>query len=524
MTNNLNLMTIDSFFSSSDPILDLEMVSLIDSFSGETVNFRKQNTPVPENGKYLYRIKINNNSTTSYYRRVVSNSISIKIADVYGDGLTDDSGEIQRLIDEMEAGQVLELDNRRYMLYQPLQINKTIKITGSSTKRKDGYPPFLITNNNHGIVINAYKTLVNGNEVTINASGTVLEGFGIYNTTLYTTTPNNFTGIKVNGTSDVHAYDIILKDLTINGYQTGLEVIALWSSQIQTVKIGNCQVGIHVKENSVNNEISNNTTISIDIIIENPITGEKELIDIPGSKGILFDGDTTQEGWRIIDTLIFNVYQGIYAEKTSHVNVLNSMIDFCRHIGIVIAEKSYNWNINSNYIALSHPGYGVYLANNDPNTAPIRGNKIIDNDILIYDHAQPDNISIGINIVGEGSLYDDVRGNSVKNFKVYDIRAKSGLKTTITHNKCLSEINPNIIGNCITNDNLGTVYYQNLNDSLHLGKVRITYADHYPSASSSEWKRGDIILNTSPSVDAPIGWVNTTDGQNTWKPFGIINN
>ena len=523
MTNNLNLLTIDAFFSSSDPASDLNIVSLIDPFSGEVANFKKQDLPVPD-GKYLYRIKKNGNGPVSYYKRIITDDISITIADVRGDGMTDDSVEIQKLIDEMEAGQVLKLDNRRYMLYQPLQINKAIKITGSSTKSQLDLPPFLITNNNHGIIINAYKTVINGQEITINASGTVLEGFGIYNATLYTTAPNSFTGIKIIGTPKVHAYDIILKDLAINGYQTGLEANYLWSSQVQTIKIGNCKTGMHIKNNSVNNEISNNTSISIDVKVINQQTGEEELIDIPDSKGIFFDGGTSQEGWRIIDTFIFNVYQGIYAEKTSHVNVLNSMIDFCRHIGIVIGAESHNWNINSNYIALSHPGYGIYLANSVKNSSFTRGNKIIDNDILIYDNAIPDDTSIGVNIMGKESLYDDVRGNSIKNFKVYDIRADSGLKTTITHNKCLSDISPNITGNFITNDNLGTVYYQNLNDSLHLGKVKITYADTFPSVSSPDWKRGDIILNTGPSVNMPIGWVNTTDGTNTWKPFGIINN
>jgi len=502
MSNNLNLLTISQFIGSHDPSLDKEIVILLDEFSGEIVNLKKQDTSVPS-GKYLSFIKANSDGSVAYYKRVVTNDISINIAEVHGDGNTDDSTEIQLLINEMEPGQVLNLENKRYMLYAPLIINKAIKIIGSSTKSREDRPPFLITHNNDGIIINN--------------SGTVLEGFSIYNVSSYTTTPNNFTGIKVNGAENYHIYDILLKNITIIGYKTALEVNYLWSSQIQTLKTSDCQVGILVKGLSVNNEISNNTSISID-----KLTSNNKLADIIGSKGIWFDGTTSKEGWRIIDTFIFNVYEAIYAEKTSHVNVLNSMIDFCRHIGIVLAEDCNNWNINSNYIALSHPGYGISLANNVSGSQFTRGNKIIDNDILIYEHSQQDETSIGINVVGSGSLYDDVRGNSIKNFKVHDIRALEGLKTTISNNKCLSEIETNIVSNFITNDNLGTVYYQNLNDSLHLGKVKITYADAYPTTSSSEWKRGDIILNVGPAVDAPIGWVNTTDGTNTWKPFGII--
>lgn len=491
MTNNLNLLTTEEFFLSSDPNLDKDMVTLIDHYTGDIVNYQKLTGTVSDG--CIYRVKANGIS----YKRMITGDISVRICGATGDGNTDDALKIQTLINEMEAGQVLNLENKRYMILSPLQINKAIKITGSSTRSSTTYPPFIITNNNDGIIVNV--------------SGVVLEGFGIYNATYFTTTPNSFTGIKVNGTSTNHAYDIILRDLLINGYKTALEVNYLWSSQIQTLKTNYCQVGILIKGESVNNEISNNTSLSFEF-------------NTPDSKGIWFYDDTTKEGWRIIDTLIYGAYDGIYAEKTSHVNVMNSMIDFCQHIGIVISDECYNWNINSNYIALGKPGYGLYLANNVENPLMVRGNKIIDNDILSYNTVVDNQISIGINIVGAGSLYDDVRGNSVKNFKVCDIKANEDLKTTISNNKCLSDIEFNIIGNFITNDNLGTVYYQNLNDFLHLGKVKITYADTYPSTSDPKWKRGDIILNVGPSVNGPIGWVNVTDGTNTWKPFGVITN
>ncbi|MBL3546626.1 hypothetical protein [Chryseobacterium sp. KMC2] len=435
MTNNLHVLTINEFIDSQDPNLDKEIVTLIDQYSGELVNFRKQAKPVPANGRYLYRTKINNDESIVYYKRIVTQDISIKIAEVYGDGNTDDSPEIQQLIDEMETGQVLRLDNKRYMLRSPLQINKAIKIKGSSVKSNISFPPFLITNNNDGIILNT--------------SGVVLEGFGIYNIIWHTTSPNTFTGIKVNGIVENHINDIILRDLTIRGYHTALEVNHMCSSQIQTLKTENCKVGIHVKGLSAHNEISGNTSIMIN-----------HHYDIPGSRGIWFEGSFPKEGWRITHTNICNVYEGIYAEKASQINVNHSIIDFCRHTGITIAEGCNNWNINSNYIALSQPGYGIFLANNAQLSALTRGNKIVDNDLFIYEHAENDTTSIGINIIGEGSFYDEVRGNSLRNFKAYDIKADTGLKTTIIHNKCLSEITPNIMGNFVTNDNLGTVCYQ----------------------------------------------------------------
>jgi hypothetical protein len=390
MSNNLNLLTISEFIGTHDPSLDRDIVILLDEFSGETVNFQKQDIPVPD-GKYLSRIKENNDGSIAYYKRVVTNDISIKIAEVHGDGNTDDSIEIQQLVDEMEPGQVLNLENKRYMLYTPIQINKAIKIKSSGTVGIGPDRPYLLTNNTNGIIINK--------------SGVVLEGFAIGNGVPYTITTNAFTGIKIVGTSKEYINDISLKNIFVNGYQTAIEVNYMWTSQIQTLKTLNCQVGILVKGKSVNNEISSNTSLSFDF-------------NTADSKGIWFLGEGTEkEGWRIIDTLIYGAYDAIYAEKTSHVNFMNSMIDFCQHIGIVMLDSCYNWNINNNYIALHKPGYGVYSANNVVNSLMVRGHKIIDNDILIYENSETDVVSIGIDIVGLGSLYDDVRGNSVKTLK-----------------------------------------------------------------------------------------------------------
>ncbi|WP_415327590.1 right-handed parallel beta-helix repeat-containing protein [Chryseobacterium sp. MMS23-Vi53] len=505
MTNNLNLLTISEFIITQDSTLDREIVTLIDDFTGELVNFKNDNT-IPTNGKYLYFTKSNSDNSIAKYRRMITGDVSVRISGAVGDGNTDDYSKIQKLIDEMDAGHILSLDERRYMLYSPLQINKAIKIKGSSTIGNKGYnnilPSYILTLNNNGIIINS--------------SGVVLDGFAIGSGNSYVNEPNTNIGIKVNGTNitEGELSSIIIRDIFINGYETGLEISYMWSSQIQSLKILNCKTGILINGRSVNNEISNNTSISL-----------ADNVKIPNSKGIWFNNDgIVKEGWRIIDTLINNYYDAIYAEKTSHVNIMNSMIDFCHHIGIVLLDDCYNWNINSNYIALDEPGYGLYLANNTVNPLAVRGNKIVDNDILSYNGVIDNEISIGINIVGEGSLYDDVRGNSVKNFKVYDIKANEGLKTTISNNKCLSDVEFNIISNFITNDNLGIVYYQNVNDFFNLGKIKVSYAASYPTTSSSEWRRGDIILNTEPSVTNPIGWVNTTDGINTWKPFGVINN
>ncbi|GAB0157633.1 hypothetical protein CHRYSEOSP005_29120 [Chryseobacterium sp. Alg-005] len=44
MTNNLNLLTTEQFFGSSDPTLDKEIVTLIDEFTMEVVNYIQTTT------------------------------------------------------------------------------------------------------------------------------------------------------------------------------------------------------------------------------------------------------------------------------------------------------------------------------------------------------------------------------------------------------------------------------------------------------------------------------------------------
>lgn len=50
---------------------------------------------------------------------------------------------------------------------------------------------------------------------------------------------------------------------------------------------------------------------------------------------------------------------------------------------------------------------------------------------------------------------------------------------------------------------------------------RLIMDDHAPTVGT--WQRGDIVLNLSPTVGGPVGWVCTTAGTpGTWKQFGLI--
>lgn len=108
MTNNLNLLTTDEFFSSMDSNLDMDLVTLIDIYTGESVNYLKvtfwlDGTAISTNETRLldgviYRKKL----TGSYYAREVilqGASINIKWFGAQGNGNVDNAVVFNRISD-----------------------------------------------------------------------------------------------------------------------------------------------------------------------------------------------------------------------------------------------------------------------------------------------------------------------------------------------------------------------------------------------------------------------------------------
>ncbi len=487
------MILTEDFFAPNSSYPDFEIAELVDSFTLEYIIYQKVDVQYQNDG-FIFRKKGNLN-----YKRCFTGEISAKISGVVGDGNSDDYAKLQKLINELEDGQILNLENKRYLVSQPLVINKSIIIKGGGV--------FIDTNP----IINTKTCILSKdcNALEVRASGTILKDFMISKVDGYKPNTND-VGLKIYPNNNNSIEKITIDNVSVNGFNTCVELTSIWDSQIKSLKIREGKFGIVIKGKSVNNEISNNTSIDLDSIFDD-------------TRGIWFAGDVEKEGWRIIDSMIYGAKIGIYAEKTSHVSFLNSMIDFCKNIGIALLDGCYNWNITGNYIALTggQDAYSIYSNNSVFSLDFVRGNKFIDNDLTVYNASSIYTLK-GIYIAGSASLYDEVRGNSFQHFTYIDIEAAPNLKTAITNNKCLSNLDFNIIGNYITENNIGKTYYQKNTDRIFLGKMKITYSEVPPGNGNDDWKAGDIVLNVIPQVGLPLGWVKLNDNV-TWKPFGILN-
>lgn len=108
MTNNLNLLTTNDFFSSTDTTLDKVLVTVIDIYTNESINYIQvtswlDGTPISINEPlYLDGIIYRKKATGTYYAREVvfqGSALNVKWFGVKGDGVQDDTSYFQKAID-----------------------------------------------------------------------------------------------------------------------------------------------------------------------------------------------------------------------------------------------------------------------------------------------------------------------------------------------------------------------------------------------------------------------------------------
>lgn len=483
----------EAIYNNTSETLAEDIVKRIDINTGIDVNYKPvtlfHDDTVMTDAKVdgiLYR-KTGNNV---YERLQWVGEYPVKMSGSVGDGNTDDTVTLQKFIDSIPEGGVIVFD-ARYLITSPLIISKAMTIRGSQNS-------FIITVGNDALYLNA-------NEI-------ILEDIKIGNASRHTTIPNNATGVKVNTIGLSIINKIKFRNVFVDGHKTAYEVNNIWDSEFTGIKSYSNQFGFIINGLSVNNEMNGNCSFNLENSVD--------------SIGVKFGDETTvAEGWRLFNVFTFDAYIGLKAHSFSHVSLQNCMFDFCKIKGIELGDKCYNWNISACYIAISgmNGQAGIHLATITDNAYFQRGHKITGNDMTIYADSK---CLRGIHVEGAENKYDHIDNNSIKEFVYCDIECSPNSKmTTIVNNKCLTAVqeNPfgsNIIGNYITLNNIGKVYYQLLKDQINLGRLTISYSNTKPTYPNLN-QLGDIVFNSEPQIGKPIGWTRI-DSEGGFKSFGII--
>jgi len=345
-------------------------------------------------------------------------------------------------------------------------------------------------------------------------SNVTLSNFEIAQSTRYTSTPNAYIGIDIAGVTGTRPFNIILRDIYIDGFATAIEANWCWSSVFDNVSSAYGHVGILILGESVNNSISN-----CSFILDDGATG---------AMGISFnDTNNSAESCMINNTLIYGAEYGVYGLSASHVLIQNCIIDYNYKYGIYISDgtsgPSIDWIINGNYFAMNGTATsGVTIDRGTASTQQI-GHKITNNKFIVY---SGQSCTQGVETLGDEAKNIIISGNGFIGFATYDIILSSDSDNSciITDNQCLSTgptYNIYLGAGGLVANNIGVVYYTQFTTFTMVGKLKHVYGEAAPS--SGTWGRGDICWNTVADASGNVGWVCITAGTSgTWKSFGTI--
>ena len=301
-------------------------------------------------------IYVKENNTYYFYQPT---TVDVKEFGAVGDGEKDDTQAVQNAVFSC-------IKNKKTLyLSRPMQsyiCKKKIVINGQIYIYGDGMSLCGIN------FVNC-----DGFEIIEGTSNIIIEKITINQLARQTTINNSFTAIKILGSDKKRPVTHVYRDVFIDGFNTGFKINWLWDAQFDNVKILFGKVGFDIAGLSVNNNISDSS------------------IQVEGSdsKAIFFsDPVNPAEGWKITNLLTFGADYGIYSIYTSNVYVTTPILDFCKKYGIYLESgvgPSTNWQIIGGYIAMSGKNAVAAIGfNNNKDNNQIRGNKILNVDILAY--------------------------------------------------------------------------------------------------------------------------------------------
>jgi len=426
-----------------------------------------------------------------------------------GDGVTDDTLALQAAIDAVPAGGSMWLPHvQNAKITAPLSITKAITILGRSVYNQ-----------------RIYAVGCNGFNIAAGVNDVHMENFEIAQAVRYSSSPNTFIGINIDGTSTAHTQNHVYRDIYVDGFQVAYRGRYLWGTYFDNCRSTFGLVGIMALGLSVNNNVN--------ACAFNTSGGA-------GSRGIALLGQESStdatpvasEGWMINNTLTVHAEVGVDFVAYNHCQLTNSIIDFNTLYGVRVVHSgpffANNIRIAGNYIALDGTGgaAGVVMGNNVSNFQ-VRYSRITDNDILVYTGLGA-SAPQGIWIVGSNAPAI-IRGNSTQGFSTSFDCLSNTPDCIIADNAFMSTggsggRNVAAAGSLVEN-NVGVVARSGIattatysRDSLGRKVVRATAAP-----TSGTWALGDRVIRDVPTVGQPKAWVCTAAGSpGTWVSEGIL--
>lgn len=424
-----------------------------------------------------------------------------------GDGTTDDTAALQATLDAAPAGAVIDLPHiGNAKITSVLNISKSVTIRGRS---RFGQRIFAVGCGGFTIAAGVSDVLIADVEIAASVR--------------YSTTPNVFIGINVDGTSGSHSQNIDFERVYCDGFHTGFQIRYTWATTFR-----DCATNFGLRGLAAYGLSTNNTVYGGCSFQSSGGTGSRGIALI-GQESPSNSTAVASEGWMISDTLLYGAEIGLDLVGTNHVYVANCILDFNTLNGIrVIHSGTFfgnNVKVSGCYIAMTGAGGSSAISlQNTVSNAQRRYARIVDNEVLAYSGAT---CPLGIDVAGSQAKAV-VRGNTTTGFSTFDCR----LLTTdnIVHdNAFLSSATPNIYTNGtnpnLVHDNVGAV--DRTGTAITTNYERDTLGRKTLRAGAAPttltWALGDRVINDVPTVGQPKAWVCTVAGTpGTWVSEGNL--
>lgn len=340
--------------------------------------------------------------------------VSVKDFGAVGDGVTDDTAEIQSAVTYGVA------NNKQVQFPQgSYKLTSKINVTGNVVLQGDG--------------IGSTEILCagcDGFEISAGVSQVTICDMNIAQAIRYTITPNSYSAIRAAGTTASQCYWHTYKNLFIDGFGEGFFAGGVCSSTWRNVTTVYTFGSVNFSDQCLNNAISQCRF------------GERDsggVTPTAGSYGIKVGSGTINcEGLIISDSLIFGVRRGLWVNASINVVAHHNIFDMIAEFGILAQSTASAGCINNifseNYIALKGASgdTAVYLVNSyAPTDSQNRGTVIANNEILAYPGSTA---PYGILVDGAEEERNLITGNRVQNFTVYDCRITAGSNHRVSDN------------------------------------------------------------------------------------------